>query len=362
MATTSLYLLKTPIHPAIEISQDELRSLLDEIETELHQSKVYRRALTAIENMLGSSAEQAQDLFKAVGREAIGLAFRQFVQHSEKAEEKEEKQQENHQPEDKNIEVLATLSEEAEVVDFTPCLTDVRVHPKETVETTVQAEVSSKPEIVQTSESHPKQKKQGRWFRNRKPTKAELAEQKAQQRIDSLRQVGQQLRQIRESQHLSLNQLHVYTHVPIHQMQAIEEGNWEALPEDVYVRGFIRVMGNALGLDGTNLAASLPIPEPTKLVLPTSYQSQFQSGGLGLGIKPVHLYVGYAALVAGSLGGLSIMSQQANADASIDTGEVPSSSSVTQSLKDEKPTAKPGLQSSGAGIVVGSDIAPPEAL
>ncbi|GAA6615122.1 helix-turn-helix domain-containing protein [Scytonema sp. NUACC26] len=361
MATTSLYLLQSPGHPAIEISQDELRSLLDEIETELHHSKVYRRALAMMQQLLGSSAEQAQSLFQSIGREAIGLAFRQFVQHSQKTEDENKQSENNHQTDNNNIEIVATLSEEAEVVDYTPCLTDVRVHQKESVETTVR-EVPLKPEVVQTVESQPIKKKQSKWFGNRKPTKAELAEQKAQQRIESLRQVGQKLRQVRELQGLSLNQLHVYTHVPIHQMAAIEEGNWDALAEDVYVRGFIRVMGNALGLDGTNLAASLPVSEPTKLVLPTSYQSQFQSSNLGFGIKPVHLYVGYAALVAGSLGGLSIMSQQANANAGIETGEAPTSSDVKQSLKDEKPTAKPGLQSSTAGIAVGSDIAPPEAL
>jgi cytoskeleton protein RodZ len=362
MATTSLYLLKSPGHPATEISQDELRSLLNEIETELHQSKVYRRALAMMQQLLGSSTEQAQALFQSIGREAIGLAFRQFVQHSQKAENENNQPENDHQTDNNHIEIVATLSEEAEVVDFTPCLTDVRAHQKESVETTIQDDLPSKPEVVQTLETQPAKKKQSRWFGNRKPTKAELAEQKAQQRIESLRQVGQKLRQVRESQGLSLNQLHVYTHVPVYQMAAIEEGNWDALAEDVYVRGFIRVMGNALGLDGTNLAASLPIPEPTKLVLPTSYQSQLQSSNLGFGIKPVHLYVGYAALVAGSLGGLSIMSQQANADATIETGEVPPSSSVTQSLKDEKPISKPGLQSSRAGIAVGSDIAPPEAL
>jgi cytoskeleton protein RodZ len=360
MATTSPYLLQSPGHPTIEISQDELRSLLDEIETELHHSKVYRRALTMMQQ-LGSSAEQAQSLFQAIGREAIGLAFRQFVQHSQKIEDEKKQLENNNQTDNNNIEIVATLSEEAEVVDYTPYLTDVRSHQKEHVETIVQ-DVPSKLEVMQTVETQPVKKKQNAWFGNRKPTKAELAEQKAQQRIESLRQVGQKLKQVRELQGLSLNQLHVYTHVPIHQMVAIEEGNWDGLAEDVYVRGFIRVMGNALGLDGINLAASLPVPEPTKLVLPTSYQSQFQSSNLGFGIKPVHLYVGYAALVAGSLGGLSIMSQQANANATIETSEASTSSEVQQSLRDEKPTAKPGLQSNATGVTVGSDIAPPEAL
>lgn len=136
MATTSLYLLQSPGHPAIEISQDELRSLLDGIETELHQSKVYRRALAMMQQLLGSSAEQAQALFQSIGREAIGLAFRQFVQHAQKVEDENNQPENNYQTDNNNIEIVATLSEEAEVVDFTPCLTDVRAHEKRVLKQT----------------------------------------------------------------------------------------------------------------------------------------------------------------------------------------------------------------------------------
>ncbi|PLZ31854.1 hypothetical protein CBP10_10835, partial [Fischerella thermalis WC558] len=78
MVTTPVYFLQILGNPSIEISQDELRSLLGEIEAELHNSQVYRRALATIQKLLGDSAEQGKMLLKAVGREAIGLAFRQL--------------------------------------------------------------------------------------------------------------------------------------------------------------------------------------------------------------------------------------------------------------------------------------------
>ncbi len=78
-----MYSLSVPGQPNIEISQDELRSLLGEIETELHNSKVYRRAVATVQKLLGSSSEQANLLFKAVGREAIGVAFRQLSLHNQ---------------------------------------------------------------------------------------------------------------------------------------------------------------------------------------------------------------------------------------------------------------------------------------
>lgn len=39
---TAIYSLTTPGNATIEISQDELRAILGDIEAELHRSKVYR--------------------------------------------------------------------------------------------------------------------------------------------------------------------------------------------------------------------------------------------------------------------------------------------------------------------------------
>ncbi|ARV59496.1 hypothetical protein BZZ01_13435 [Nostocales cyanobacterium HT-58-2] len=362
MSTTPVYLLKILGNPTIEISQDELRTLLGEIESELHQSKVYRRAVAMLQKLIGSSTEQANVLFKAVGREAIGLAFRQFVQQYQKLEE------------NKHQEITeASLVEQSNSTHaLSESVTTVQVNPETTIETDSKADLPSESQVenhtthdsVKTKKDRPKTGPSIGWLNpGKKRKEAELAKQMAaEQRIETLRQIGQQLRQARESQGLSLTQLHVYTHVPLHHMEAVENGDWQLLPEEVYVRGFIRVMANALGLNGTNLAASLPTPEPVKAILPTWYQYKSQFG-FGIAIRPVHLYIGYAALVAGSVGGLSVMaSQQANADRLINTdAATPPSSSFTHSLQETKPTSKPGLSSS-ANLTVGPDIAPPEAL
>lgn len=79
MTMASAYLFNIPGNPTIQISKDELRSLLREIESELHRSKVYRLAVANVQKLVGSSDEQATNLFKAVGREAISLAFKQFA-------------------------------------------------------------------------------------------------------------------------------------------------------------------------------------------------------------------------------------------------------------------------------------------
>ncbi|MBD2513316.1 helix-turn-helix domain-containing protein, partial [Nostoc muscorum FACHB-395] len=183
---------------------------------------------------------------------------------------------------------------------------------------------------------------------------AELA---AQQRMVCLRQIGQQLQKTRQSKGLSLDHIQLSTHIRTELIEALENGNWKELSDDIFVRGFIRRYGDALGLNGVALAASLPFLAAIPVTQPFSDQSK---KGMGLEIRPTHLYVGYTVLLAGAMGGLTLMSQQqANTNIS---NEQDNSSSVLQSLKQQSPTVKPGIKYTNTGVAAGSDISPPEGL
>jgi len=346
---SSMYSLSVPGQPAIEISQDELRSLLSEIETELHNSKVYRRALATVQKLLGPSSEQAKLLFKAVGREAIGVAFRQLSLHNQMIADTTPEVEEK-------VEAKIETSVVQSSNDLSECLTIVNPSPT----TNIVKEQPSKPTAVVDNS---KNTTAFNWFKSGKPSKAQIAKQnRVEQRLEKFREIGQQLKQARESRGFCLSDLHMYTHIPIHQMEAVERGDMESLPADVYVRGFIRVMGNALGFNGTVLAASLPTSETKESLVPSLFESNNKTPRIGLDISPMHLYVGYTALVAGAVGGLSLISQQqGNAEKAINT-EIPPASEVSESSKYKDNTEKPGIKSDNAGITIRSDIAPPEAL
>ncbi|RCJ23502.1 hypothetical protein A6S26_02895 [Nostoc sp. ATCC 43529] len=324
MVTTPVYYLQILGNPNIEISQDEVRSLLGEIEVQLHSSGVYRRALAMVQKLIGEQTHQAQDLLKAVGREAIGLAFRQFAQQYQEVETATDTKQATE---------TADSSLEIEQEDCT-----LQEQPsKNTAENSLW-------------------KKPLQLLNHQKISQTEQAEQAAQQRIDSLRQIGQQLQKTRQSKGLSLYHIHFSTHIRMKLIEALENGNLQELPDDIYLRGFIRRYGDALGLDGVALAASLPVQVAIPVTKSLSHQSK---KGMGLEIHPPHLYVGYTALLAGAMGGLALMSQQqANTNISIEQDN----SSVLQSVKQESPTVKPGIKSTNTGVVVGSDISPPEGL
>lgn len=66
-----------------------------------------------------------------------------------------------------------------------------------------------------------------------------------------LQTVGEKLRAERERKGLSLKEVEIATNIRSHYLNAIEDGNYSALPGEAYVKGFIRNYANALNLDGS---------------------------------------------------------------------------------------------------------------
>ncbi|MEM9772614.1 MAG: RodZ domain-containing protein [Cyanobacteria bacterium P01_D01_bin.73] len=122
---------------------------------------------------------------------------------------------------------------------------------------------------------------------------------------DPLAAIGAELRQTREQKNISLESLAAQTKIQRRILVAIESGDWSALPEPVYIRGFISRIANALGLNGRDLAAKIPMaavvqtPErPTSDFKPTAQ------------LRPSHLYGIYIVLIVAAVWGLSFVLQR----------------------------------------------------
>lgn len=141
-----------------------------------------------------------------------------------------------------------------------------------------------------------------------KPSPTELHMQRQQAREARLLEIIDLLKQTRLQKGISLTQINQSTHVTIHQLQLLENGELDQLPEDIYLRGFIRRIGNVLGLNGMALASSIPSADDD--VEAHTVRPSWQVGAhapRGLQFQSAHLYVAYAALMAGSAGGLNMM-------------------------------------------------------
>jgi len=71
------------------------------------------------------------------------------------------------------------------------------------------------------------------------------------------RVVGKKLRETRESLNLSLEDVLQSTHIRIHYLEAMERGDFGALPSMVQVKGFLRSYASYLGLNGEALIEAI---------------------------------------------------------------------------------------------------------
>ncbi len=367
-------------HATIEISQESFRSVLGQIEAELLCSDTYSQALASLQTMLGEAASAAEILIRAVSREAVKLAFDRFG--------KPNKTEIQVAPENlaaaipaapyvreldppvaapvfywRNASLEAPPKTES---DTENCDRDSNTleENKEALKNETQAESPSPVTVITPAKSF------GGFGLPKKPKKLTDEEEEAaiavQQREECLRELGRELRKGRQIRSLSIQQLHSQTLVPLHHIDSIENGEMEKLPQDIYVRGFILRLGDALGLDGSAMANALPKPAPSPI--PGAYLSISDSNksGEGFQMSPVHLYIGYTALMAGAIGGVGWLSQQPvvpGANAAPPTQVTPPAS-VAPSPKSQEKAPQPGLKKSKShgGMIMGADMAPPEVI
>jgi cytoskeletal protein RodZ len=69
--------------------------------------------------------------------------------------------------------------------------------------------------------------------------------------------VAEQLRQAREAQNLTINQVADVTKIRTDHIRALEQGNFDVFPAPVYIRGFVRNYATLLKLDVAQTMAAL---------------------------------------------------------------------------------------------------------
>lgn len=316
----------TPTAYRVEFTPDAWQGVIHQVEVALCESQVYRQALAKLRQTLGEGAEELQSLLYTIGQEAIRLALKQFSQHPD----------------------LATVVPPPDVTVPPPAPSDSP--PAASAPENRAAILLAEDWVPNPKQELPKKP------RLRKAQQQAIAA--AQAREERLLEIGRILKQARAKNRLSLGQLHSLTLVPTHQITALETGQLNQLPEDIYIRGFIRRLGNALGLNGTELAASLPKDDPNRGVVPSWYHPIKEKG---LYLQPSHLYLGYAAVMAGAMGGLAWATQQTTPEAVAHPGVPPAASLLSQAEQAAPIAHTPGIQTNGK-VAVGSEMAAPEAL
>lgn len=286
-----------------------LQPLFHQVETQLIESELYQEAMLSL-RQLPQDVEEIQNLVGAIAREAIQLTVSQIL-----GQDPILPRAETAKPASDSLTAQAANSRKAEL----------QANPVVSVARSAQSvKASPTPEM--------------------------------QQRAAQLQQLGQQIRQLREAKGMTLMQLHSQTYVPMHHLKALEGGEVERLPEDVYIRGFVRRIGQALGADGLSLADWVPQPAQTQAIVPSW---QRRSLKLPAQLGPVHLYLGYAVLITSAIGGLAWMTQPTQPQRSFVPADTPQSN-----LHSNHPTpdSQPQRQKLSQARVITPNMAPPEIM
>ena len=133
--------------------------------------------------------------------------------------------------------------------------------------------------------------------RKAQPTKATISWQEQQQK--QLVKIGAEIQASRVSKGLSLEDLVMLTMIPQRLLEAIEVADLSQLPEPVYTRSLIRLSGDALGLDGMELANRFPTNVDQVFNEPVNEQLRTNP------LRPFHLYLMYTGLIFCAVSGLS---------------------------------------------------------
>ena len=79
--------------------------------------------------------------------------------------------------------------------------------------------------------------------------------------------IGKKLREAREEQKITLEQVAEATHIRLRFLEEMEYGNFRALPSMVQVKGFLRSYAGYLGLDPEALIAAVEADSWTALAI-----------------------------------------------------------------------------------------------
>lgn len=188
-------------------------------------------------------------------------------------------------------------------------------------------------------------------------------------------QLGERLRQARESQGISLAQASQETHILQRYLVALEEGDLTHLPGDVYARGFVRNYSTYLGLppedvvalyrhergmsDAIKIVAATSAPRMRPYVLPNFLGVFFITVAL-FGLS----YIGLSAL--GRIGNGNQVAvapspavPTATAYPTVPTSNQPQNAVIPTATPTSAPTAEPTLAIAGVGITPIPTATPP---
>ncbi|MEA5418491.1 helix-turn-helix domain-containing protein [Spirulina sp. CCNP1310] len=136
--------------------------------------------------------------------------------------------------------------------------------------------------------------------------------------VDPIRQeyeqIGRQIKRVRQARRITQGELARRTLIPVVHIKALEAGEIEVLPEEIYLQGFIRRIGQALELLELAQRPGKTLPDN---VMPSWYNPLLHDRCRHALHEPTPfaVYAGYTVAIAGMIGGYGWVAAGLNANA-----------------------------------------------
>jgi cytoskeleton protein RodZ len=360
---------------------DVVSTRLEQVEAQLQTNDVYCRAVDCLQQLAAERGADIQLLLRTIAREAIRLTLQ--VTEEQTADEADEATV-------IQTAVVACTMAQADLSDASDASMNLgeldNAQLEADLNTQLEADLNAQLEadlnqvIGSDKKLNPLQtlllKCQGKGT-----IEAAETEPTPPTREECLVALGEAVMAARGEKGMTLAQLHARTFVPLYHLQALEQGEVDRLPQDVYLKGFLRRIENALVLESGTLAAYLPDEEALEAgILPswvqhkgTGVKATTKNLG-GLEVNSAHLYLAYTAIMAGGVCWISGQSAPKNNLAPIQIDEFRPNHAPAQvkadNLRLPKSTAVQTTQkgtknqqaAAKAKTPIKVSVAPPEAL
>ena len=136
--------------------------------------------------------------------------------------------------------------------------------------------------------------------------------------VSAAAELGAKLREAREKRGFSIGEVAERLKLPARQIEGLESGNYENMPELVFVRGFLRTYGRFLDLDENEVAAYLDLIMPQARNNVYAVQREEKSSGLSYQQtdvkKPFPKWIFGLLAVAAIAGGVYAWQSKSQAD------------------------------------------------
>jgi cytoskeleton protein RodZ len=163
-----------------------------------------------------------------------------------------------------------------------------------------------------------------------------------------IKDFGSYLKSERELRGVTLDELHSKTNIPVRYLEALEKNQFDELPEEVFIRGYIRSVSNVIGAQEDEVLSTYMDMHKIPCLTGTSNQSTSNIKHPKFGTQFIFLLSLAVLILLGTLFGINILIQNFNKDATEST--TAAFSKIQKEIKEESPINLPSVNSEANNI------------